>query len=277
MTTSNKKSCLNTFVALFISLCSGAAFYYCYSEYIGYTPIRVVIDDQGKAGTGRSNDLMTYFLNNKDKGINKWLHYFEVYDRHFSKFRGKSPTVLEIGVAQGGSLQMWKNYFGPGTVVVGLDIDENCKSLEEPDIHIHIGDQADKKFLADVISKYPKIDIVIDDGGHFMNQQITSFQELYPHVSEDGVYLCEDTHTSYLPAYEGGLRRQGTFMEMSKGLIDQLNAWHFPNPEDRKDSAFSESTYSMHFYTSIVVIEKRRMTAPIDKFIGEKSIPDYWK
>lgn len=208
--------CKSTLFALILTLFSGAAFYYCYIEYVGDQTIRIVIDNPSKDSARSANDLLDYFMNNQDKGIDKWLHYFEVYDRHFSKFRGKSPTILEIGVAQGGSLQMWKSYFGPGTVVIGLDIDENCKSLEEEDIHVHIGDQADKKFLEEVINKYPKIDIVLDDGGHFMNQQITSFQELYPHLSENGVYLCEDTHTSYLPEYDGGLLKKGTFMEMAK-------------------------------------------------------------
>ena len=58
------------------------------------------------------NDLEKYFRQNDKRLIHKWAHYFDVYDRHFSKYRNKEIVVLEIGVSQGGSLQMWRNYFG---------------------------------------------------------------------------------------------------------------------------------------------------------------------
>ena len=74
----------------------------------------------------------------------------------------------------------------------------------------------------------PQVDIVIDDGGHRMQQQITSFEELYPHIQPHGVYLCEDIHTSFWPDFDGGYRRAGTFLEYSKGLIDRLYAWYTP-------------------------------------------------
>ena len=58
------------------------------------------------------NDLRRYFDNNSGRVIHKWEHYFEIYDRHFNSFRNKEIVILEIGIFQGGSLQMWKNYFG---------------------------------------------------------------------------------------------------------------------------------------------------------------------
>ena len=104
-----------------------------------------------------------------------------------------------------------------------------------------------------------------------MNQQIVTFQELFQHVADDGIYLCEDLHTSYWPEYGGGLRREGSFIEFSKQLIDQLNAWHTRNPELHEVDDFTLSAHSMHFYDSMLVIEKRRMEPPVDRKTGTPS------
>ena len=76
---------------------------------------------------------------------------------------------MEIGIFQGGSLQMWKHYFGEKVEIIGVDINQKCKELEEDRISIHIGSQSNKQFLRDLKSKIPKVDILIDDGGHNMH------------------------------------------------------------------------------------------------------------
>ena len=207
------------------------------------------------------NPLETYFHNNEKRLIHKWNHYFEIYHRHLAKFRGKDITIVEIGVSHGGSLQMWKDYFGPKAKIIGVDIDPRTKQVEEKQIKVFIGDQEDVKFLSEFKKSVPRIDILIDDGGHTMNQQITTFEELFPHITKDGVYLCEDTHTSYRNRYKGGYLRDGTFMEMSKGLVDYLNAWHSKD-RNLKPNKFTESVNSIHFYDSVVVIEKKPMKIP---------------
>lgn len=204
----------------------------------------------------KMNDLEKYFKNNDKRLISKWLHYFEVYDRHFSKYRGKEVTILEIGVFQGGSLQMWKEYFGDKAKIFGIDIDPRCKQFEEENIEIFIGSQSDRKFLEKVKNQIPDIDILIDDGGHAMKHQIVSFEHLYDKIKANGVYLCEDIHTSYWLDYGGGYRRSGTFIEFSKKLIDRLNAFHSNSPF-LKVSNFTKSTDSLHFYDSMLVIEKK--------------------
>lgn len=113
-------------------------------------------------------------------------------------------TILEIGVFKGGSLQMWKHYFDAANhnvKVYGIDINPDCKALEEENIEIFIGSQEDREFLRSVKEQIGKVDILIDDGGHTMDQQIITFEELFDLVSEDGIYLCEDLHTSYMEAY----------------------------------------------------------------------------
>lgn len=217
------------------------------------------------------NDLETYFENNSGRLIHKWLHYFDIYDRHFSRFRNKEVKVLEIGVSQGGSLQMWKHYFGEHAQIIGVDIDPRCKQLEEDRISIFIGNQEDRQFLSQLKDIIGEVDIVIDDGGHFMNQQIITFEELYPIVSLNGVYLVEDLHTSYWPYYGGGFQRKGTFIEYTKKLIDQLNAWHSVNTKIFNVNDFTKTTRSMHFYDSVAVFEKGNIHPPTSKMTGNPS------
>ncbi|HEX7441211.1 MAG TPA: hypothetical protein VF319_14055, partial [Caldimonas sp.] len=106
------------------------------------------------------NDLEAYFRRNTGRRIHKWMHYFEIYDRHFARFRGQAPVLLEFGVSQGGSLQMWRDYFGPGTRLYGVDINPECKRFEEDGVRIFIGDQADRNFLRTLAATVPPIDIL---------------------------------------------------------------------------------------------------------------------
>jgi hypothetical protein len=218
------------------------------------------------------NPLAEYFFSNPGRLINKWHHYFEIYHRHFAAFRGRSPVVLEIGVFHGGSLQMWHRYFGPGTRVVGVDVLPQCRAFEDDSTTILIGSQADRAFLADLRSRFPRIDIVIDDGGHRMEQQITAFEELYPHVQPNGVYLCEDVHSSLMAEFGGGYRRPGTFLEFSKALVDRLHAWHSRDPALAVDE-FTRSTFALHFYDSVFVAEKRPIEPPVTSMTGTPSLP----
>jgi hypothetical protein len=219
-----------------------------------------------------ANPLEAHFFRNPGRLIYKWRHYFDIYHRHLERFRDRSPVVVEIGVFHGGSLEMWRDYFGPGARIVGLDIAPECKSLEGPQIEIMIGSQSDRAFLAEVRRRYPRIDVLIDDGGHTMEQQIVTFEELYPHVRYDGVYLCEDLHTSYWARYGGGYRAPGTFIERAKGLVDHLHGWHSEQPEFKAD-AITRSTYALHFYDSVLVVEKRPIAPPEALQMGKPSFP----
>jgi hypothetical protein len=129
------------------------------------------------------------FQAHQGRQIDKWRHYFDIYEKHFARFVGKSPRVLEIGVDHGGSLQLWKDYFGLGADIIGVDIDERCFDYAESGITIWIGDQKDLK-----IASFGPFDIVIDDGSHMPRDQITSFKNLWPSCT--GVYLIEDIHVN---------------------------------------------------------------------------------
>jgi cephalosporin hydroxylase len=214
------------------------------------------------------NPLEEYFRNNDSRLIHKWMHYFDVYHRHFERFRGRPVVVLEFGVNQGGSLEMWRDYFGPEAKIFGVDIDPRCQQFEADNIRILIGDQADKEFLEHVVAEIGvPIDVVIEDGGHRMRQQKMTFKHIYPHMSDDGCFLTEDTHTSYWGRYGGGFRRPSTFMQFAKNKVDQLNAWHSQTEEFQVDE-FTRTTDSIHFYDSIVVFERGMRTKPEDKVTG---------
>lgn len=217
-----------------------------------------------------NSDLKNYFKNNDSRLIDKWNHYFDVYERHFSRFRNKEIVILEIGVSQGGSLQMWKAYFGNKAKIFGIDVDPNCKEFEEDNIKIFIGSQSNRKFLRAVKNSIPPVDILIDDGGHTMIQQKVSFKELFDHVKDDGVYLCEDLHTSYWNKFGGGYKRMGTFIEYSKNFIDHLHGYHSKEWYFKVNS-FTQSVNSLHYYDSILVIEKKKTGKPYEVRSGKAS------
>lgn len=205
-------------------------------------------------------DLMKFWLFEKHRIIHKWAHYFQIYEKWFSPYRGKEIIFVEIGVQHGGSAQMWKHYFGKDAQIIGVDIDPRCKQFEEEQISVEIGSQEDPNFWQAFREKYPRVDILLDDGGHTMNQQIVTFQEMFPHIKDGGLYMCEDCHTSYWGDYAGGLNKRGTFIEFSKMLIDELNA--FQTREALQPTYRTLNMGGIHFYDSVVVVEKNMIAFP---------------
>jgi hypothetical protein len=212
------------------------------------------------------NPLLAYALAHPEgRVMNKWDHYFDLYHRHFARWRGRALTMIEIGVFNGGSLRMWRDYFGPEARIVGVDANPDCAAFAEPGIAIEIGDQGDREFLRALADRYPAPAIVLDDGGHHMHQQVASFEELYPGMHPEGVYACEDTHTSYLAHFGGGARDPGTFIETAKALVDRL---HTLDAASAQADPFALSTDSIHFYDRMVVFERRPRALPKDAIYG---------
>ena len=216
------------------------------------------------------NDLFKFCMEKDHRHITKWLHYFPIYEKWFSKFRNTDVVFVEVGVFQGGSAQMWKDYFGKKAKIIGVDIDERCKNFEEDQITIEIGSQEDRNFWADFKQKYPRVDILLDDGGHTMNQQIISFKEMFPHIQEGGIYMCEDCGTSYRKdrdTWGGGYGNPNTFIEYSKKLIDMMNAYESKGIIE--PDYFTHNIGGIHFYDAIVVFERNYVPfAPFDCQIG---------
>jgi hypothetical protein len=172
-------------------------------------------------------------------GINKWLQYFPAYHRHLAKFIGKEVHIMEIGTFSGGSLDMWKSVFGPDTHVYGCDIDPRTKSYEDGQTKIFIGDQENPEFWKNVTQQVPRIDILIDDGGHTPDQQIATLGLMLPHLSADGVFITEDVHS------------QDNLFWKSLKFAEELQA-----PSGKLYPALSGLVSSIHVYPFLLVVER---------------------
>lgn len=205
-------------------------------------------------------------MNTKDcwdissKPSDKWLPYFEVYDRHLKNLYPKPKHLVEVGVQGGGSLEMWSRIYAGSCKITGIDIDPKCAELsyDSDMVSVIIGDQGADGFWNDILPKLGKIDVFIDDGGHFMDQQILTFEKVFPQLSVGGVYICEDTHTSYMSYNGGGLYRKASFIEYSKRLIDTIHINWFEelDSEQERLAKITKDLTSIHFYDSIIVFEK---------------------
>jgi cephalosporin hydroxylase len=195
------------------------------------------------------------YLSNTGRPIGKWAHYFPIYERHLSSKRNQELVLLEIGVAGGGSGQMWSKFLGPRATIVGIDIDENCAMHDGLAVRIRIGDQSDKNFLAEIIKEFGIPDVVIDDGSHQMNHIKASFEFLYPQMQKNSIYIIEDLHTAYWPNYGGGIENPDTFINYSKNSIDKLNERWIP-ANTKTLNQVVDNTFSINFYDSVVVYEK---------------------
>jgi len=179
-------------------------------------------------------------MGHDDRHSSKFLHFIQIYELFMGPFRYRANGVnlLEIGVGNGGSLQVWKKYLGPTAEIYGIDKNAVTECLNDEQIKVFVGDQSNREFLGKVAGKIKKLDIVIDDGGHAPLEQIASFDVLFPIVAPGGIYIVEDLHNSYRPEYRGDL----TFIDHAKRYIDLMNEKHL--------------NLSFHFYPFLAVIEK---------------------
>jgi hypothetical protein len=194
---------------------------------------------------GAYGELQLYAqANTEGPGIFKWQHYFSIYERHLARFRGQAVTLIEVGVAGGGSVRMWRDYLGPAAQIVGVDIDQQCRRFEERNIEILIGDQGSPAFWNSVLDDHALIHVVIDDGGHLPEQQVITLESLLPRLAPGGVYICEDIHGPLQPfhSYIDGLTRP-------LSDIGVAGSSTLANPLQRQVA-------SVHRYPLMTVIEK---------------------
>lgn len=185
----------------------------------------------------------------------KWIHYFDIYDQYFTKFRNKKPTFVEVGVYDGGSIETWVEYFGKGANVYGIDIEPRVGEIEGA--KLFQGDQGNPEFWDEFLKQVPVIDGFVDDGSHHMEHQILTFLKVWPHISEGGVYMCEDTHTSYWSSHGGGFQQPGTFLEFMKQFIDGLQMrWIEGRVPQGKIKKYMDEIGFIGFHPSIVVLTK---------------------
>jgi SAM-dependent methyltransferase len=221
----------------------------------------------------QGNPLREYFEAHREgRGIWKWDHYFDMYHRHLSRFVGLETKLVEIGIYSGGSLEMWRQYFGSGCHVYGVDIENACKAYETDNISVFIGDQERPEFWQSFKASVGTVDILIDDGGHTPEQQIVTLNEMLEAIRPGGVYICEDIHG-----------HKNRFINHVVGLVHSLNFAEHAFDEDgisNPANSVQSSIYAITFYPYALVIEKMAsprtgLTAPRHGTQWQPFYPDY--
>jgi len=199
---------------------------------------------------------MNLFEIGKKYPTNKNISGFvSIYESYFSDLRNQKINILEIGVDNGDSLRLWRDYFSNANIC-GIDIVKKDFMIDNVDIIC--GDQSDIEFLSSVIEKYKKFDIIIDDGSHVSKHIIKSFNYLFDHLNKDGLYVVEDLQTSYFPRYGGNrlnLNNKKTSMNFLKSLTDSINYEHNDRPFF-KSKKFDGKIKSINFHQNIAFVKK---------------------
>lgn len=192
-------------------------------------------------------------------------HYLDNYSKYFESWRYKAFTLLEIGVASGASIRMWREYF-PNAKVYGIDNNPDCAGDG-----IFIGSQADPAFLDSVLAQIGIPDIIIDDGSHFGPSTIQTFQHLFPKMAAGGYYVVEDTHCFYCPTYGEappygqGMSEVYKFFTSLPAHVDVFGRAMCGNPEVAINASietppvpeYSRILDSMHIHTSLWFLKRK--------------------
>jgi len=146
----------------------------------------------------------------------KGHNYFRYYDKYFNPIREQVKCLLEVGVYNGNSLKIWNEYF-KNSLIVGVDINKECKINEKERIKIFIGNQSNTDFLNSIIEETCFPDIIIDDGSHKGIDQVITFRTLFPYLKSGGYYVVEDTCTAYW------WKNNFQFIDMIRSMINSIH------------------------------------------------------
>jgi len=200
----------------------------------------------------------------------KWEKYFEVYDQIFEKYKEKKIVFVEVGVLNGGSLEIWKKYFHPESRIIGIDLNPDTKKFEKNGVEIYIGDQSNPQFWSNFFKEVGNIDILLDDGGHTNLQQIITLNECIKNINDEGILITEDTHTSYMKEFTNPGRF--SFINYTKKIIDDIN-YKFPNLGSFQYS-LSNYIYSIQYFESIVVFNVNKSKTKTNTKINNKPLSE---
>lgn len=231
------------------------------------------------------NILGQLYAEHQGKTSDKWAMYLNEYDKIFASYRHLSIRMLEIGIQNGGSLEVWSRYFPNSQWLIGCDINPDCAKLSYPDerISVVIGDANDDKTYTNIIEKSREFDIIIDDGSHRSSDIVRSFAKYFPHLIDGGVFVVEDLHCSYWKEFEGGLFDPFSSISFFKRLCDITNYEHWgvdKRPGEIFAGFFSkyrcciedellQHVHSVEFLNSMCIIRK---AAPGENRIGKRLI-----
>jgi len=230
------------------------------------------------------NTLSDIYSNYSGHVSDKWDIYLHVYDRTLSEFRDQAVNLLEIGVQNGGSLQIWSDFFLNAKNILGCDVNPDCKQIiyTNQKIKLVIGDINTTETAEKIFSYSPELDIIIDDGSHTSSDIINSFVRYFPRLSYGGIYIIEDLHCSYWREFEGGLNCAASSMNFLKKLVDVINYEHWGLPISKVDylKEFFISSgsledrvladiHSIEFVNSLCIVTKR---PPSENVLGIRHV-----
>lgn len=212
------------------------------------------------------------------KTTDKWERYIDAYDAVLVPYSQKEVTLVEIGIQNGGSLEVWSKFFPNFRKIIGCDINPDCHKLtyDNPNIHVIVGDANEDGVVEKIKAETAgSIDLIIDDGSHVSSDIIKTFIKYFPLLSDDGIFIIEDLHCSYWKEFEGGLYDPMSSMAFLKKLSDAINYEHWGYPGKKVNDLFHEfgqfldidvtSTpfdhiYSVTFFNSVCIIHKKKTT-----------------
>jgi GT2 family glycosyltransferase len=206
------------------------------------------------------------------KVSDKWSQYLGTYERLFADYRDRPVRLLEIGIQNGGSLEIWAKYFPNAQCLIGCDIDPLCNLLryEDPRISVIVGDAGEPRTRSAVLTLSERFDLVIDDGSHRSGDIVKAFAGYFPALVDGGLFVAEDLHCSYYRDWEGGLFDPHSSIAFFKRLADVVNHEHWGVPRSRASllegfvgaygAAMTEdllaTIHSVEFVNSVCVIRK---------------------
>ena len=208
--------------------------------------------------------LTDLFFEHDSKRVDKWEQYLSIYQSELAEFVARDTPVrlLEVGVQNGGSLELWAKFLPKGSTVFGVDIDTQVGDLlfTQPGITAVGADATNPDQVAHLFGNR-SFDLIIDDGSHVCEQVVASFGLLFPHLALGGKYFVEDLHCSYFPGFGGGYKVPQSSIEWLKTLIDAVNADHvapsaIPPADQTLLAAFRDKIARVSFYDSVAVVQR---------------------
>ena len=170
----------------------------------------------------------------------------KMYDTLFAPLRDKPISLLEIGINRGGSVRLWEEYFSEASIYA-IDVRQRCKREASDRTTVDMVDQSNAAALRAYAEKRGDFDIIIDDGSHMTGHQILTFETLWPHLTPGGIYVVEDTQTSYDWRF---IDSEVTAVEYFQSMIHEVNMFISKRPEGTKDID------TMIFKQDMIVITK---------------------
>lgn len=192
----------------------------------------------------------------------KYDTYFLVYEALLQKYVDRDVTIVEVGIFNGGSLFMWRKFFGPKARIIGVDLNPDAREWEKHGFEIYIGDQSSDKFWAELFQEVGKVDVLIDDGGHTNRQQIVTTHYAIQNINDGGVLIVEDVHTNYFREF--GNPSRYSFLNFAQHIVDGVNSRAYSLR--RTCPQYSSRVYSVSFFESMVAFQ-------IDSRLCKQSIP----